>query len=256
MSYTGDYLGWGKGAAAGDVAWDTRKTADLKFWVKYAVNQFYYPPILPGERVSYQWSFLFPSSEFTLPAGGQAIPLPEDYAGFEGTLGLVGADRPPIEIKTVGIGQILREYEAVSNASGQPRFVAVEPIKEVGVGQGQRWQLHVFPAADQQYTLVGRYKIMPQPLTADRPYVYGGPTHSQTILASCLAAVELHRDNMVDGPLNAAFMQRLAASVSLDRELRPEFIGYNADRSDARDWGRGNRHRWGNVITVNGVDPS
>lgn len=256
MSFTGDYLGWGKGADAGDVAWDTRKAADLKFWCSYGAQQFYKPPILPGERISYQWSFLYPIAEFPIPAGSKTIALPRDFAGFRGTMGLLDSNRAPFEIKQADIKDIYRAYEAFPQATGQPQFACAEPLKTVTAVQGQQWQLHVFPVPDQDYTLTCRYKIEPAPLTSHRPFIYGGGTHALTVFASCLAAVELYRDNIRGGPLYANFMDRLAVSVSQDREFKPEFLGYNADRSDWQGFDRSNRHRWGNTITVNGLEPT
>ena len=53
---------------------------------------------------------------------------------------------------------------------------------------------------------------------------------------------------------NAAFQQRLAASISYDKVLQsPEYLGYNADRSDGRAISEAeNRAMNGDIVKYNG----
>jgi len=74
----------------------------------------------------------------------------------------------------------------------------------------------------------------------------------ETILASCLAVAEQRHDDM-KGPMWQSFVERLTASVAYDARMKPERLGYNADRSDwtARDTDP--RMREGYYTTYNDV---
>jgi hypothetical protein len=260
MAYTGDYLGWGMGDTTpySDVAWGARKTADLTKMVSSGVRMFYYPPILPGERKAHSWSFLdINSVTLTLAAAASTITLPDDFLSIAGPIGLITADGGPWpgDIKVRPGRDILSMFEGQPDRTGWPLAVAVEPIKDTALTTGQRFQLRVFPAADVLYTFNIRYKIAPDAITALKPYIYGGVQHSETVLAACMAAAEIYRDNLKpgEGARYAWFMSRLASSVSLDRDLSPELIGRNRDRSDD-DMGRV-RARGNGIVTVNGVIP-
>ena len=66
--------------------------------------------------------------------------------------------------------------------------MAVRPLKGTTLTAGQRFDLYVFPIADQEYTLNLRYYVLLNDLTTARPYPYGGMTHAETILAGVRAA--------------------------------------------------------------------
>lgn len=105
-----------------------------------------------------------------------------------------------------------------------------------------------WPIPDAAYTLSYRYTAIPGKLTAVLPYPLGGALHSETILASCMAAAELKVMNE-KGKLWATFIERLAASISLDcRATAPMHFGYNGDNSD----GAGRATYRTNYVTYNG----
>jgi hypothetical protein len=95
------------------------------------------------------------------------------------------------------------------------------------------------------------YYVLPAMLTSGVPYPYGGATHAETILESCLAVAEQRLDDSA-AVHSSKYRMCLEASVMADRRHRPQLLGYNGDRSD----GRGRltpRDRYENGVTYNGV---
>lgn len=251
-------LGWGRGEHFGDEKWSDKKFKTLKSIVKSGLRQFYFPP--PDQAgVSHQWSFLKPFAEFTFASGATTLRLPFDCEGIEGQV-LISTDSGfPTWLPLSG--QVRHLYAVYPSTTGRPQRIEIEPIKGTGEDRGQRQQLVIWPAADQAYTIQFHYSIIPKMLDGDLPYAYGGPTHSETILYSCLAVSEDRIDDMAGGPRHQKFMQLLAGSISRDREKRPNNLGQNRDNSDALEagYGRGyDRRLWGNwpLIRVNGQIPS
>jgi hypothetical protein len=128
----------------------------------------------------------------------------------------------------IGVGQIdaMRSVQALT---GFPQYVALQPMRGTDITKGQRWELLVYPTADIAYEFQVSYTLVPNVLTAQHPYPYGGPVHRETVLESCLAVAESRNDNIRpgEGPHYIAFMQQLQASVSHDRKFRPQTLGMN-----------------------------
>lgn len=214
------------------------------------LRQWYTPPLVDG--VSHNWTFLKPVGTVVVPAGERTALLPEDFGGFEGELFVLDATtvRPPLQ----EVGTLLGLYSRYPTTTGAPQFVEPIPDKDASASGGQRVRVWVWPEPDQDYTLRFRYYFHPDTLTGARPYALGGPQHAETVIAACLAAAEL----IVDGERGRwadYFAERLAASVSVDRRMRPQRLGYNADASpDSR---RG--ERWwleqGYTVSVASVTP-
>src|SRR5262249_26454342 len=145
-----------------------------------------------------------------------------------------------------------REYYAVNPAAtGRPQAVAVEVQKNPHPSHAQRANLLIYPAADQDYTLEGRYYIQPEALSTVRPIPYGSSEHSGTLKAACLASAELELDNEF-GVRNAYFLKRLSASIAIDQRAKEQYLGYNGDASDMRGQGIRPVHG-GQYVTFNGV---
>lgn len=244
------FLGYGRGAAFGDVAWTTSQAASISSCVKSGLRQFYSPPPIGG--AVYSWSFLTPSFSAVLAQDEQSIDLPDDFGGIEGrvTISISGSSMwSPIKID--GIGTVQNLFAAYPEQTGNPRVGAIEPLKGTGLASGQRFRLAIFPIADQDYTLQFTYYVLPSALDGSRPYCYGGAAHTETILASCKAAAERDLDDMSDGPQYRHFMECLAASIAVDRRFRPQSLGYNGDRSNHL-WSWQRRDRFQNEVTYNG----
>lgn len=247
----GLFLGYGRGANNNDQAWTTHQQAAIDSCVRSGLRQFYFPPPVDGVS-AYDWSFLKPTYSTTLLSTASVIALPDDFGGFEGRITLnssTGQIWWPIDV--VGEGTVRQRYSELPTATGRPLLAAIQPIKGTTQLKGQRFQLYFFPLADQDYPVQFAYYVSPDYLTGSAPYAYGGMPHAETILESCLAVAEQRLDDS-STIHSMKFMERLAASISLDRRSKPQKLGYNGDRSDQRYDGN-ERHWLGTGITVNGV---
>lgn len=258
----GHFLGYGRGGSGqtlyGETTWTTAQINDIAQCVKAGLRQFYYPPVVPGvSQSNYQWSFLRPTATITLGSGYSRTNCPDDYNGM---IGRVTASSSSTSVQSWAIEKtgegIVREAFAKSpSMTGRPLLIAERPLKGETALSGQRWELYVYPTADMDYTFQVPYSVLPDYLTGSAPYCLGGASHAETIKASCLAIAEQEMDDQM-GVNTAKFMERLAASISEDRKLKPASIGYNGDRSVYR--GRDGRMYpgvgWAGV-TVNGVQP-
>ena len=229
----GVYLGYGRGDEGDntDSPWTDSQTKAINTAVAAGQRQFYDPPILEGERTSHRWSFLKPVATLVLASGDQTIAMPADFGGFEGPVTVtVSGGTVPGPISMVSEGVVRQEYAVNPDTTGQPLIVAMRPIKGVGVDSSSRWELYVWPQADGAYTLKFPYFILPDALSGAKPYSYGGQRHVETVLASCLERAEFYRDN-ARGVCYSNWMERLASSVSADRDMQPQSLGYNGDNS-------------------------
>jgi hypothetical protein len=260
ISLVGDVNGFGRGFVAGSSVFnDTPYTQQVQRMLDQSamggIRQFYFPPPLQPGKMAWRWTFLRPTAILELPPGAQSIALPDDFGGFEGTLTIVNTATNasyPGETRRYNEGYIRKQYSANPTATGFPTMFAETPIKGTTQVSGTRWELLVYPQADQDYHVQIQYYVLGDYLTGNNPLVYGGAAHVETIKESCLAIFEsTYGDKM--GVHNAKFMERLAASVDFDRVNSPEVYGYNADRSHRRhSW---NRWRGGAFpqSTYNGV---
>jgi hypothetical protein len=149
-------------------------------------------------------------------------------------------------------GALREMYAATPTMTGPPMLAALSPLKGTTGIAGQRFILHMFPAADQNYTLQAQYYINPDYLSGAFPFAYGGAPHAETILESCLAIAEQRRDDAMTVH-TAKFKERLLASISMDRRLKPQKLGLNRDESDTRQWQRSDVHWWAPAATYNGT---
>lgn len=250
----GFFLGHGRGSIFPytDPTWDAQQQAAISSVVKSGLRRFYFPEPLPGDSGSYDWSFLKPLATLLLLNAQNTLPLPDDFGGIEGQATLSATVNSAwYALPIVGEGLIRAEFSRTPLATGRPRMLAQVPLKGTPGGQGQRFGLMVYPTPDADYSIQFTYYINPDALDLTNPFAYGGLAHVETIREACLAAAE---DTLDDAQTVHAsrFVQRLAASISMDRRLRPETLGYNGDRSDGRRHWRGDYHGLGQ-ITVNGI---
>lgn len=249
----GHFLGYGRGADGGDVAWTGAQEAAIESCLKSGLRQFYFPPPVEGVSGSHDWSFLRPTAQVTLASGESSVKLPDDFGGFEGEVTLVSSSTAYCPVPLVNEGQVRRWHAESPSSTGTPRAAALEPLKGTGGrDRGQRFRLAVFPTADAAYTLSFCYYVLPDALTDALPHAYGGTVHAETILESCLAVAEQRLDDSA-GVHTMKFRERLMASISLDRRSKPQKLGYNGDRSDWPGLDYKGR-RWPNAVTVNGVE--
>ncbi len=173
---------------------------------------------------------------------------------MEGDLTFATNDAGWIPIPVIGEAQ-MRIYRMTRGAtiSGKPRFAAVKPNTTDGT-TGQRFTLQLWPTPDAVYTLTYRKIILASQLTQGNPYPYGGMMHAETLKESCLSMAELTMSDE-KGVHWDRFMERLAASISMDRTAGQsrDYFGYNRDSSDLHE--RGNNTMYPRTLgcTVNGV---
>lgn len=239
----GHYLGYSRGAGNGESTWLSTQQGNIDRCVKGGMRKFYF--------CGYDWSFLKPIASLSLASSGQTILLPEDFGGIEGDLLLTDDTRVVYRIPVTG--DTRHRHGLSPSATGEPQVVEVEPIKGTGFGQ-QRFQLRVWPIADQAYTLQCRYYVNPDYLSGAFRYAYGGPQHAETLLEACLSVAEILLDDM-SGVHAQEFEKLLEISKDLDRRNKPQTLGYCGDRSDAIHSG-GWWRRDMPTITFDGVTPS
>jgi hypothetical protein len=250
----GLYSGFGRGAALGDPTWSQQVSAMIESITHSGVRQFYYPPAIEGMDSAVDWSFLKPNASIDFANGTSIIPMPDDFAGFDGYITLVATEsQVSWPIPLVSGARVRQQYAELPIAAGRPLIAGLEWLKGTTPVSSQRAQLIIFPVADQDYTLSFQYYLLPDCLTPAYPYVYGGMAHAETVLESCLAIAEERFDD-ASGVHAQKFMERLVASVSLDRRNKAQTLGYNADRSDRHmEWGRRDWLHWENLVKVGGV---
>lgn len=245
----GRFLGYGRETA--DWADDTDKVTDIEDIRKAGLRRFYYPPPLPGERYSHEWSFLGPVAELTTTEDDADYDLPADFAGMVSATLSYDPDSV-LFYYTLELTSEERVRSAlVTKYTGKPTMAATRP-KALDATAGTRYEMILYPVPDGEYTIHYRYRVNPAPLTATNKYPYGGQEHGETIIEACLAAAEAKLNDGV-GVHENRFRECLAMSVSHDRRLAaPPRLGYNGDRSDGGA-PPDSRYFADTVVTYNGV---
>ena len=243
----GQYLGFGR-----DPDEFTDDQTDIAEGViRSGLRQVYTPPLLQGQPTAHDWSFLKPVVHIAIKDGKVTYDLPEDFAGFEGKFTFVSTSTSYAQVPIVGEG-LLRQHKSGSpTQSGEPSMVAARAKFHDGATE-QGYELLVFPEPDADYVLEVKYRVLPQALSALRPYPYGGGVFAELLIASCLAVAEI-RLNDVAGTQNAEFYKQLAAAISRDGRMQGENLGYNGDPSSAT---RRYTERLEHTVTIGGVTPT
>lgn len=184
-----------------------------------ALRKFYYPLL---EEEPYGWSFLHPTTTLTTVADDYDYTLPDGIANVEGDLTYATDDSTSMILQKVSEAQI-RAWRMGGTSSGRPTHYAVRPRTATG-GAGQKWEVLLFPTPNAEYTLSYQGEMIPNKLTASAPYPLGGGRHSETILALCQAEVESRVHGMPAGPMLRNALERLKASVLLDRRLGESYV--------------------------------
>lgn len=250
----GDYFGYGRGADVyGEPAWTTQQETTIKEMVESGLRLFYDPAPIDG--VKYSWSFLRPATTLTLTEGDPFATLPDGFGGFDGDLTVTQDDTSLLtwRVRVTGEGEVRSAHAADVSSSGRPLIACEYRGDETSSEYGQRFRLYVFPTPDRAYTVGFAYRLLVDGLTDLLPYHYGGAAHAETVVAACMAAAELYRDNIPpgQGPMWLYYLNRLSASIATDKRRNPGHLGYNGDRSDlAFDRRQAN---WGRRVTYNGV---
>lgn len=248
----GHFLGYGRGPKYENPEWTTDQWNSILSCLKSGLRNFYFPVSVDGTPSSYNWSFLTPTTSIDLTTGDNTTQLPDDYGNIEGTMTVASPiNQVCWDIQFTGEGIIRERYAACQTLTGRPQMAAIRPVKGTEMKRGQRFEVIVWPIPDQAYTLQLRYYLLPEVLSGTLPYAYGGATHAETLLESCLAIAEERLDD-TRSTHASKFKERLAASISMDRRSKPQNLGPNLDRSDGVDWRRRDGY-WNTGVTVYGV---
>jgi hypothetical protein len=200
------------------------------------------------------------AEEFVLKHDGN-YDLPDDFASIVGKLVIETENYEP-EITIVGEGVIRNSRQQnPQNSSGSataPYYAAIRPkVQDTTIGQ--RFEIMFYPLPSTAITVSYAMRVLPEMLSVTSDplveYPYGGGSHSQTILASCLAAAEVQVKEG-HGPLWDAYKEALSGSITSDNAMNSiQHFGYNGDNSDAIHrplrGSRNDNRRWCNRGTVN-----
>ena len=229
--------------------WTSDESEEIDRTVSSGLRQFYFPPPVMGERTSHAWSFLKPVLSIKTVSTVGDYDMPPDFGGFIGNLAYASGDNAWATVKKTSGDRVrlLRQQTTNNSAWDKPVLYAVEPKSVAGIGE-QRWMLLLYPTPQGAYTMSGKYMVIPEQIDAQAMYHRGGTQHAETVLASCLAIAEQELDGD-RGVKTALFMERLNASIALDRQMNdPEFLGYNGEGGEILDYQRGP-----DSLTYNGV---
>jgi len=257
MDIAGDigvYLGWG----SKPTDWDDDQFDRIKRYLKSGLRTFYFPPPIDG--VQYEWSFLKPVATLSLATDEQYAALPEDFGGVTSPITVLASGstvHQPQPLRLTLEAAIREQYAAMPTTTGRPVMAALVADIVPTLKRSNRQRMWFWPIANGDYSIQFQYQIIPEMLSGNLPYAYGGAQHAETILEACLAQAELKGDDQADGPHAMKFRERLSASIAQDRKMTAAFAGYNGDRSDAYEGGRTlNRRSYFPVqqITYNGSE--
>lgn len=234
--------------------WDHEKESIIESVVQRGVQMFYAPSPLPGEKFSHEWSFLKPIWSFSTVSDTYIYDLPDDFSSIEGPMTYAPGSSVLFEPINIVSEHQLRIRQEMGTTTGRPVIAAIRP-KALDPTLGTRYEILLWPTADQIYTIEATYRVSPLFLTLENNFPYGGHPHVETILASCLVAASNITGANIESTARI-LMERMQASISFDRKhSSPENLGYNRDRSDfAHTEYFPNWHRWNqNLTTYEGV---
>lgn len=167
------------------------------------------------KRAPHSWSFLSSYLDVSIVSGQTEYDLP---ANFNSLL-----SEPTTSGRTEDKGKIaiapeshLRQLIGDEGKLGYPMYAS----KRVVVGDGTVQttnKMIVYPIPVEAEVINVQYSIVPQRLTEDAPWPVSGSTHSQTILACCLAVME-ERSGSGATDYRTKEQGMLASSVMLDVE--------------------------------------
>lgn len=236
----GVFLGYGPGDDRGGLAWTRNQQAVIDDCMESGVRQFYFPTVL-GPEGSYSWSFLKPAATVTLESSGSTVRMPDDFGGLEGPVSFSSGSQSNVwsSLSPTGEGRLVEAYGRTPTQTGAPLMLSVRALKGTALDRSNRYEMFVFPLADMEYTFSFSYSILADALSSANPFAYGGAYHSETLLESCLCIAEERYNNLPNGVHKSKFVERLRASISDDRRLKPQQLGYNGDGT----WRRGRYFR-------------
>jgi hypothetical protein len=164
-----------------------------------------------------------------------AYDFPDDYVGMtsQGFTFRPGASTwNNAVIRQAGMQQIDIANEKITSSNTPIMF----GIRVKTFSGTTRYSAVFHPAPNAAYTLDYYYRVMPNMMTAANPRPYGGLSHSNLLLSSCLAVAE-EKMNDTSGLHQAKFQQLLMAAIDLDeRANTPQSFGVDPQRFTNRTY--------------------
>jgi len=144
--------------------------------------------------------------------------LPTDFGSIDGPI-TYGPQTPWYGdiVPIVAEGTIRSWRHGRVAISQQPQWAAIIPDTTSGTST-QSYQLYLWPPADSEYIIWYTYQRNPDNLDGTDKYHFGGTPHGNTVLYSCLSAVEVGLDDE-PGPYSQKFQTALIASIDFDQKL-------------------------------------
>lgn len=171
------------------------------------------------------------ASDFTYSLERRSYDLPDNFGSIIGDMTFEETSGVVHSVPIIGESQV-RFMQQQNVGPATPQVAAVRPKSHAGTETtGQRWQLLLHPAADEALVLAYRCRLNTESFNEAAPsttYPPGGSAHSETLIASCVAAAE-SRINDAKGPKWERFLERLEASIEVDLEQVPETWGKNTN---------------------------
>jgi len=160
-----DFLGYGLAPSGDDLA-------RVRARIEAGYRRFLDPPVLPGEVVPHEWSWLSPLATLEISAGVYRYTLPYDFGGIISDISYA-PQVSVIERIAVTHEGVIRKYRANNDYSGDPYVAAVRALSHSHTS-GQLWELVVYPTPSEARTLYYRYKVGTTRL--DNPIISGTGT--------------------------------------------------------------------------------
>ena len=163
-----------------------------------------------------------------------AYHLPDSFGTMVGTMTYSPGVSATQSIERIGENQMRALRQQSTLSEDKPAKVAIIPITKVSTAS-TRFRAQFYPSPDAAYVLTYKFTVLPDKLTVDDLYAYGGAAHSETLLESCLAIAESRMEDE-PGIHHGRFLERLSASISYDQTLSAESLGMMGDASDGSSW--------------------
>lgn len=183
-----------------------------------------------AERRAYgahAWSFLTVAASAQLIVDQDTYDLPDDFASMESPIQYTGIYAGNQPIQQASLGVVWRDRDAITSATGMPRYYAVEALPHTGEQIGQRYGLHFDKRPAQAYTIKLQYRVNPYATSATRSYPLGGQAFAECLRYAVMAQAEIEIKRIAGGPLAAQFDRLLSEAVAEDLRKGPTFLGRN-----------------------------
>ena len=174
--------------------------------------------------------------------------LPDSFGTMVGTMTYSPGISATQSIERIGENQMRALRQQSTLIENKPAKVAIVPITKTSTAS-TRFRAQFYPSPDAAYVLTYKFTVLPDKLSVDDLYAYGGAAHSETLLESCLAIAESRMEDAPGIP-HGRFLERLSASISYDQTLSAESLGLMGDNSDGSEWPM---NRADNRVTYKGV---